>query len=867
VTAKAGQSELRQAFEQAETEERCANFGRALFWGSIFSLLGGILDIFVYPLLAWEFAFARVIIVGLFCVGLIPWFNLRKPKNLTAMSHYIAIVPQAAIFWMIFRSGEAASSYYAGISLVLVGTSLILRWRFIDNLINALICLVSYAFLLIYLGADLNVFIAHTFFVFATGAFASVGAYFSNELRFSEFILRKKLEDSRETLSGNNEKLKALDEAKTRFFANMSHELRTPLTLILGPIDQLAKRPELQTNPKSKQIIETLSENGLRLLRLINDLLDLARLDTDELPSRVENIDLKDFIEGIARSIGAMAQTKQIQIDVESDLERHPIQPLDRDRLEKILLNLTINALKFSKPGTRLSLSLKENNTHISINIQDQGVGIAEDELPYIFERFWQGDSSAKRKTRGTGIGLALAKNLTESMGGTITVESTLGEGTSFLLSFPILKPLDVSSTTSETTPDAQDRFDDLHEKALFQTPLSTQQHVGISPEHPDGPQSGNSEATILIVDDETGMRSFISSQLDTYRIMEAADGRQGLSLAKQYLPNLIILDYMMPEIDGIELAEMLKKDPSTARIPIILLTAHAGDGPRIAALNAGVNDFLTKPFSSTELQSRVKNILSTVRFERDLAQSNDDLNVALEQLREQEEALVRSEKLSSLGQMSAGIVHEINNPLNYAKTSLHILKTFQKLLPTEEHEDYLDTLADLEDAVMRVIGIVTDLRAFTRGDETVKGQISLSQVLRNAQRLLSADLETVNLETNIPEEITILGNDNQLCQAFVNLIQNALHATENVDQPKIDIHALRTGGGDLIVTVRDNGYGIPEEVISKIFDPFFTTKDVGVGMGLGLSLTMRIIEDHGGRLTAESRQGQGTEFTLYFSS
>jgi len=167
----------------------------------------------------------------------------------------------------------------------------------------------------------------------------------------------------------------------------------------------------------------------------------------------------------------------------------------------------------------------------------------------------------------------------------------------------------------------------------------------------------------------------------------------------------------------------------------------------------------------------------------------------------------------------------------------------------------------------MRVIGIVTDLRAFTRGDETVKGQISLSQVLRNAQRLLSADLETVNLETNIPEEITILGNDNQLCQAFVNLIQNALHATENVDQPKIDIHALRTGGGDLIVTVRDNGYGIPEEVISKIFDPFFTTKDVGVGMGLGLSLTMRIIEDHGGRLTAESRQGQGTEFTLYFSS
>ena len=207
------------------------------------------------------------------------------------------------------------------------------------------------------------------------------------------------------------------------------------------------------------------------------------------------------------------------------------------------------------------------------------------------------------------------------------------------------------------------------------------------------------------------------------------------------------------------------------------------------------------------------------------------------------------------------------DSPLNYAKTSLHILKTFTKTIPEDDREDYEETVSDLEDAVSRVIRIVTDLRAFTRGDATVKSMIPLHQIIRNSCRMLSDHMDRVQFTSEIAEEIEIFGNDNQLCQVFVNLIQNAIHALEETENPKITVAAQATGGGNLIVTLEDNGKGMPDEVRTKIFDPFFTTKDVGVGMGLGLSLTMRIVEEHGGKMTVESSPGQGTEFTLFFSN
>ena len=348
---------------------------------------------------------------------------------------------------------------------------------------------------------------------------------------------------------------------------------------------------------------------------------------------------------------------------------------------------------------------------------------------------------------------------------------------------------------------------------------------------------------------------------------MTCESGREGLEMARKHQPDLIILDYMMPGLDGIEVATRLRAHPLTRRIPIILITAHGGDAPRLNALKAGVNDFLTKPFFTSELNVRVHNLLLQKKYQSDLLQANDHLSETLVQLREKEEELIRSEKLSALGQMSAGIVHEINNPLNYANTALHLLKTYRQHLPAGEQEDYQETLTDLADGLQRVIRIITDLRSLTRGSEVLKTPIPLQLVVTNSLRLISHDLAAVSFSHAISPDLEIVGNDNQLCQVFVNLIQNAIHSTSNTPRPEIHLEATQQDDGQVCITLSDNGHGIPDDIRSKIFDPFFTTKDIGVGTGLGLSLTHKIIHDHNGSVTVESRKGSGTTFKILLPS
>lgn len=857
---------LWQQFEESELGIRATHFRRGIFFGGIFMVLGTILDFFVYPDEQGLFFYNRLITFGLLLLGLIPLALSESPRVIRLVGHWVVSLPMIAIGWMIYHTGDGESPYYAGLNLVLVGASLILRWRFSDSVINACICLLGFIIMITFLEGDPSILFNNAYFIAVTATFACAGTYFYNQLRFREFTLRTELDANQKALQENNAKLQALDEAKTRFFANISHELRTPLTLILGPVENLRGMPSLQADPKVRDTLETLSENGFRLLRLINDLLDLVRLDTGDVPLRPENIHLPEFLSQLGNSLRPMAETQQIALKVESDLPAHPVLFYDRDQLEKIILNLSINALKFTPAGGTVFLGLTEDEDHFTLTVRDTGKGMSEEELSRIFERFWQADGSSKRKARGTGIGLALVKSLTENLNGTIEVESKLSQGTTFSLRFPIRLADQAEADQLEVmaAPES-DEFDRLHEKARFAAASPEQHQTAQASGRNQATRSSNDRPTVLVVDDESGMRRYIASQLEDYHLLQAADGKQGWELAKQHLPDLIVLDFMMPEMDGMEVCRLLRDHPPTARIPIVLVTAHAGDAPRLEAIHAGVNDFLTKPFSSVELKARIRNLLQSVTYERDLSISNENLSQALEQLQENEEELVRAEKLSSLGRMSAGIVHEINNPLNYAKTSIHILKTYSDLIPADEKADYDDTILDLEDGVERVINIVTDLRAFTNGDQTIRHLLPLHKVVENTCRLLASDLSGINFTANVPEELELEGNDNQLCQAFINLIQNALRATSHRDDAEIKLIAEASPAGGILVRVEDNGVGIKPEIQAKIFDPFFTTRDVGDGMGLGLSLTLRIIEEHGGKIHVESEPEHGTTFEIYF--
>jgi C4-dicarboxylate-specific signal transduction histidine kinase len=372
------------------------------------------------------------------------------------------------------------------------------------------------------------------------------------------------------------------------------------------------------------------------------------------------------------------------------------------------------------------------------------------------------------------------------------------------------------------------------------------------------------------VADDEPDMLRFLKSQLvDRFEVLEAVDGQQAIEKAAQFLPDIILLDMMMPEKDGLQACREIRERTSTQSIPIILLTARADEETKMAALDAGASDFLPKPFSTTELHVRIRNLVESHSYQMKLSKQNQALESTIDQLKETEMQLVQTEKLASLGRMSAGIIHEINNPLNFATTGLFTLRNKGKHLPPEQRDEYAEVLNDVEEGIKRVKTIVTDLRMFSHPNTEQVDDVDVSQVVGSALRFLSSEWkDRVEIERNIPEHHTVPANKNKLIHVITNLLQNALDAMKSKtfenEKPKIVISGT-TENGKSLITIRDNGPGIESKHLDKIFDPFFTTKDVGEGMGLGLSICYRIVQESGGRILVKTEPGKYCEFTLEF--
>src|SRR5437867_1058306 len=325
----------------------------------------------------------------------------------------------------------------------------------------------------------------------------------------------------------------------------------------------------------------------------------------------------------------------------------------------------------------------------------------------------------------------------------------------------------------------------------------------------------------------------------------------------------------MMPEKDGLQACREIRERTSTQSIPIVLLTARADEETKLAALSAGASDFLAKPFSTTELHVRIKNLVESHQYQLKLSKQNQVLESTIDQLKETETQLVQTEKLASLGRMSAGIIHEINNPLNFATTGLYTLRNKAKFLAPDQQEEYQEILRDVEEGIARVKTIVSDLRSFSHHENEQIEQIEVSDLVTSSLRFLSHDLkDKVKVEQDFTEHQTIWANKNKMINVVVNLVQNALDALRRKqfegEAPAITI-AGRVENGHSLLVVRDNGEGIEAIHLDKIFDPFFTTKDVGEGMGLGLSICYRIVQEYDGHIRVRSERGKYCEFTLDF--
>jgi signal transduction histidine kinase len=615
----------------------------------------------------------------------------------------------------------------------------------------------------------------------------------------------------------------------------------------------------------------------MRLLKLINDLLDLVRLESGRMEVKRDPLEVTEFVKGLASAVRQVADDKRLRLETFVDPALGAILA-DRDKLEKIVLNLVFNALKFTPSGGRVELRTEKQGEEFVLIVTDTGMGISPKNLPHVFDRFWQADGSSKRKYQGVGIGLALVKELVEVQGGAVTVESQERRGTTFTVRLPYQNaesaatkpeaeepptPADSNAGGSVTS---EEWLANLYRRAeLF--PALTPVQESLRPVEVS--RNGNLP-TILVADDEPDMLRFLKSQLSShYHVLEAVDGQQAVEKASQFLPDVILLDMMMPEKDGLQACREIREHTPTHNVPIILLTARADEETKLSALSAGASDFLAKPFSTTELHVRIKNLVESHQYQRKISKQNQVLESTIEQLKETETQLVQSEKLASLGRMSAGIIHEINNPLNFATTGLFTLRNKSKYLAREQQEEYMEILKDVEDGIVRVKNIVSDLRMFTHPETESRDQIELSEVVSASLRFLSNEWkDNVQIEQKLTEHQTVWANKNKLIHVLVNLLQNSLDAfktkTFEDEKPSIWIEG-RAEPGKSILVIRDNGIGIDQEHLDKIFDPFYTTKDVGEGMGLGLSICYRIIQDCEGRISVRTEPGKFCEFTLEF--
>jgi signal transduction histidine kinase len=872
--------DFQKAFEGQNRRDYIASATLGTYVSIPLNLFCSIMDWLMYPDLWWLYFKARVISVSLVAFAWI-WHKSplgRSHLRLYGMMWYIS--PLMMILWMIYAANDPMSPYYAGLNIVLLAVGLISPWTYWQNLLTTIFVLVMYVVVCLTMKSSqpASYLINNTTFLVLTSVLVVSGSVANARQRLREFSLRWELDKNRRVVEESNRKLKEMDQVKSRFFANISHELRTPLTLLLAPLEMLLHRFNRSLDEEARGMLVTMHSNGMRLLKLINDLLDLVRLESGRIEVKREPLEVAEFVKGLASAARQVADDKRLRLETFVDPAAGTVLA-DRDKLEKVVLNLLFNALKFTPAGGRVELRAEKRGEELMLIVADTGMGISEKNLAHVFDRFWQADGSSKRKYQGVGIGLALVKELVEIHGGKVAVQSQEGKGTTFTVMLPYQKAEPSQTpkpeTASETVPaeaarggtvTSEEWVANLYRRAeLF--PALTPLQASLRPVET---ARNGSLPTILVADDEPDMLRFLKSQLSPhYRVLEAVDGQQAIEKASQFLPDIILLDMMMPEKDGLQACREIREHTPTQSIPIVLLTARADEETKLAALSAGASDFLTKPFSTTELHVRLKNLVESHQYQRKVSKQNQVLESTIEQLKETETQLVQTEKLASLGRLSAGIIHEINNPLNFATTGLFTLRNKGKYLAPEQQEEYADILKDVEEGIKRVKGIVSDLRMFSHPETESRDQVEVPEVVAAALRLLSSEWkDKVRIEQKLAEHQTVWANRNLLVHVLLNLLQNSIYALKaksfEKEQPTIWIEG-RLERDKSVLVVRDNGTGIGEEHLNKIFDPFYTTKDVGEGMGLGLAMCHRIVQDCEGRISVRTEPGKFCEFSLEF--
>jgi len=447
-----------------------------------------------------------------------------------------------------------------------------------------------------------------------------------------------------------SEELKSLEQLKSRFFANVSHELRTPLTLMLGPIGTVLHDSTL--NEKNTVLLQSVRKSGNQLLALINEILDLSKLEAGKMSLNETPTHLHELLRYLYAQFESHARFKGIDLEFQNLIDPNTHVLLDRKKAEHIVSNLLSNALKFTDKGGKVTLRCCEENDKIRITIQDNGRGIHPDDLPHIFKRFYQGKHGSLSAEGGTGIGLSLSAELAELMNGALFAESTPGQGSTFICTFP-LRVTEQSTGDGVFVKEKNEEGSLLH---LIATKSSVKTHLPL----------------VLVVEDNPGLQQFLTLILqEKYVVETAGNGREALDwlsgCSTEQLPNLILSDVMMPQMDGFQLLEHLKNDDRYRHLPVVMLTARAELADKLNALRMGVDDYMLKPFDEEELMARVENLLKFAQLRYEAFQKQKETSARTKHPLERDEPvpaqLLSQEAANWLKLLEECIKNNIENP------------------------------------------------------------------------------------------------------------------------------------------------------------------------------------------------------------
>ena len=687
----------------------------------------------------------------------------------------------------------------------------------------------------------------------------------------------RQLSKSKQSLKRSLAKLREYDRLKTEFFSNISHEVRTPLTMIVAPVERLLEKYSADLPPQVVSMLQMMRLNSQRLLELINRLLDFSKLEAGRMTLTIGSVDINRLTSELVGAASPLAEQRSIELQMHC-AEDLPTLRVDVEKIDTVLSNLLSNAIKFTPAGGTVRVVTERLDDRARISVTDTGIGIDAAQHQRIFDRFVQVDGSSSREFCGTGLGLSLAKELVEMHGGTIGVSSQPGEGSRFWFDLPLAggrlpAAVGLESPEESGRPSLSTRFADL--EAFEARPETT--------ERPETAIAPRNNEKILVVDDSPEVRNLLADLLqEEYRLVFACDGGEGTEVALREQPDLVISDVMMPHVDGHQFCRRLKENPATAQIPFIMLTAKADLLMKIDGLDVGADDYLTKPFEHKELMARVRSLLRVRRLHVDLDRRNIELTSAYDQLASMQAHLIQTEKMSSLGQLVAGLAHEINNAINAVyngikplSANLHRLEDTLAAGPAKDSSSgppkdaqvlfkKVFSLAEvIENGATRTARIINDLKTFSHPGRETFEQFDLHRALDMCLNLLFNELrDRIEIRKDYGPIAPVYGPCGQLNQVFMNILSNAQQAI--ADKGEIAI-VTRQEGDWISVSISDNGTGMPEDVKTRIFDPFFTTKPPGVGTGLGLSLSYGIISKVGGTIECSSAAGEGSQFTVRF--